>query len=89
MKQEYWKYDAFSAHKEENGDIYGRGTQVYIATTYFNLYLVSSEISTIVQDMKCCTIWQLEALRKIKASGKKFRRNLYLSVVPGETSSHF
>lgn len=24
---EYWKYDPFSAHKEDNGDIYGRGTQ--------------------------------------------------------------
>ncbi|KAG0724498.1 Aminoacylase-1 [Chionoecetes opilio] len=24
---EHWKYDPFSAHKEENGDIYGRGTQ--------------------------------------------------------------
>ncbi|XP_063850522.1 aminoacylase-1-like [Scylla paramamosain] len=24
---EHWKYDPFSAHKDENGDIYGRGTQ--------------------------------------------------------------
>ena len=24
---EHWKYDPFSAHKEENGDIYGRGSQ--------------------------------------------------------------
>ncbi|KAK8736385.1 hypothetical protein OTU49_004969, partial [Cherax quadricarinatus] len=24
---DYWKYDPFSAHKDENGDIYGRGTQ--------------------------------------------------------------
>ena len=27
--QEFWKYDPFAAHKEENGDIYGRGTQVW------------------------------------------------------------
>lgn len=25
--QEHWKYEPFSAHKDENGDIYGRGTQ--------------------------------------------------------------
>lgn len=25
---EHWKHDPFAAHKEENGDIYGRGTQV-------------------------------------------------------------
>jgi len=24
---EHWKYDAFAAHKDENGNIYGRGTQ--------------------------------------------------------------
>ncbi|XP_066970090.1 aminoacylase-1-like isoform X1 [Macrobrachium rosenbergii] len=24
---EHWKYEPFSAHKDENGDIYGRGTQ--------------------------------------------------------------
>ena len=24
---ECWKYDPFAAHKEENGDIYARGTQ--------------------------------------------------------------
>ncbi|XP_042212201.1 aminoacylase-1-like [Homarus americanus] len=24
---EFWKYEPFSAHKDENGDIYGRGTQ--------------------------------------------------------------
>nr|XP_053644641.1 aminoacylase-1B-like isoform X1 [Cherax quadricarinatus] len=25
--QEHWKYDPFSGHKDDNGDIYGRGTQ--------------------------------------------------------------
>ncbi len=25
--QEFWKYDPFEAVKEENGDIYARGTQ--------------------------------------------------------------
>ena len=28
MLQDQWKYDPFSAHKEENGDIYARGSQV-------------------------------------------------------------
>ena len=28
MLQEHWKYDPFLAHKEENGDIYARGSQV-------------------------------------------------------------
>ena len=27
---EHWKYHPFSAEKESNGDIYGRGTQVQI-----------------------------------------------------------
>ena len=26
--QEFWKHDPFAAVKEENGDIYARGTQV-------------------------------------------------------------
>ena len=39
--------------------------------------------------MKCCTIWYLEALRKIKEAGTKFRRTLYLTVVPGIISSQF
>lgn len=25
--QEHWKYEPFSAHKDEEGNIYGRGTQ--------------------------------------------------------------
>ena len=29
--QEHWKYDPFSAHMEDNGDIYARGTQVRAA----------------------------------------------------------
>ncbi|CAI7988732.1 Aminoacylase-1 [Geodia barretti] len=57
-----WKYDAFAAHKDENGDIYGRGTQ----------------------DMKCCIIWHLEALRRLKKSGVKFSRTLYITAVPDE-----
>ena len=36
------------------------------------------------QDMKCCTMWHLEALRKLKKSEAKFNRTLYLTVVPGE-----
>ena len=27
LHQEHWKYEPFSAHKDEKGDIYGRGTQ--------------------------------------------------------------
>jgi aminoacylase len=57
-----WKHDAFAAHKDENGDIYGRGTQ----------------------DMKCCIIWHLEALRRLKQSGVKFSRTLYITAVPDE-----
>lgn len=29
FQQEYWKYDPFEAVKDEKGDIYARGTQVY------------------------------------------------------------
>ena len=27
FKKEHWKYEPFSAHKDEKGNIYGRGTQ--------------------------------------------------------------
>lgn len=59
---EHWKYEPFSAHKEDNGDIYGRGTQ----------------------DMKCVGIQHLEAVRRLKASGRRFKRTIHLTFVPDE-----
>ena len=38
----------------------------------------------VFKDMKCCTIWYLEALRKLKKSNVKFVRTVYLTVMPGE-----
>eukprot|EP01133_Synstelium_polycarpum_P007346 gene7346-8557_t len=59
---ESWKVDPFSAHKDDNGDIYSRGTQ----------------------DMKCVAIQFLEVAARLKRSGKRFTRNLYLTFVPDE-----
>merc|ERR1712107_214497 len=59
---EHWKYEPFSAHKDENGDIYGRGTQ----------------------DMKCVGIQHIEAVRRLKEQGKKFKRTIHLVFVPEE-----
>ncbi|GFS02543.1 aminoacylase [Elysia marginata] len=53
---EEWKYEPFSAHKDENGDIFARGAQ----------------------DMKCVTIWYLEAIRRLKSEGKSFARTIHL-----------
>ena len=36
------------------------------------------------QDMKCCTMWYLEAIRRLKERGAKFSRTVHLTVVPGE-----
>ncbi|XP_078595531.1 aminoacylase-1-like [Branchiostoma floridae x Branchiostoma japonicum] len=36
------------------------------------------------QDMKCCGIWYLEAIRRLKAEGKRFQRTFHLSFVPDE-----
>ncbi|BFZ10856.1 hypothetical protein BsWGS_13895 [Bradybaena similaris] len=59
---EQWKYDPFSAHKEENGDIYARGSQ----------------------DMKCVGIGYLEAIRKLKSAGKRFKRTFHVTFCPDE-----
>lgn len=53
---ESWKYDPFAAVKEENGDIYARGTQ----------------------DMKCVTIQHIEAIKRLKMAGKRFKRTIHL-----------
>lgn len=53
---ESWKCDPFEAFKDENGDIYGRGTQ----------------------DMKCVGIQHIEAIRRLKANGKRFPRTIHL-----------
>jgi len=64
---EMWKVDPFEAHKDEHGNIYGRGTQ----------------------DMKCVCIQYMEAIRKLKASGARFRRTIHLTYVPDEeTGGH-
>uniref|UniRef100_A0A8B9HP78 N-acyl-aliphatic-L-amino acid amidohydrolase n=1 Tax=Astyanax mexicanus TaxID=7994 RepID=A0A8B9HP78_ASTMX len=60
--QEHWKYDAFAAVKDAEGNIYGRGTQ----------------------DMKSVTIQYIEAIRRLKAAGKRFPRTIHLSFVPDE-----
>ncbi|CAG5122447.1 unnamed protein product, partial [Candidula unifasciata] len=59
---EHWKYDPFSAHKEENGDIFARGAQ----------------------DMKCVGIGYLEAIRKLKTAGKRFKRTFHVTFCPDE-----
>jgi len=59
---EHWTYPPFSAHKDEKGDIYGRGTQ----------------------DMKCVGIQHIEAVRRLKEQGKKFKRTIHLVFVPEE-----
>ena len=53
---ECWKHDPFTADKEENGDIYGRGTQ----------------------DMKSVTIQHIEAIRRLKKEGVRFKRTIHL-----------
>ncbi|KAG5274990.1 hypothetical protein AALO_G00142370 [Alosa alosa] len=59
---EHWKYDAFAAVKDAEGNIYARGTQ----------------------DMKSVTIQYIEAIRRLKAEGKKFARTIHLMFVPDE-----
>ncbi|XP_056129624.1 aminoacylase-1A-like isoform X1 [Lampris incognitus] len=60
--QEHWKYDAFTAVKDAEGNIYGRGAQ----------------------DMKCVTIQYIQAIRRLKAEGKKLMRTVHLMFVPDE-----
>jgi len=59
---EHWKHDAFGAVKDDNGDIYARGTQ----------------------DMKSVGIQYLEAIRRLKKSGKQCKRTVHLTFVPDE-----
>ena len=59
---EYWTHPPFSAHKDEQGNIYGRGTQ----------------------DMKSVGIQHLEAVRRLKESGKRPKRSIHLTFVPDE-----
>uniref|UniRef100_A0A8C9ZMC7 N-acyl-aliphatic-L-amino acid amidohydrolase n=1 Tax=Sander lucioperca TaxID=283035 RepID=A0A8C9ZMC7_SANLU len=60
--QEHWKYDAFSAFKDAEGNIYARGSQ----------------------DMKCVTIQYIQAVRRLKAEGRKVMRTVHLMFVPDE-----
>lgn len=59
MSPEQWKFEPFSAHKEPNGDIYGRGTQVYLFSSLFFYGSV------------CCILKQLYA-RKVKNRNNSF-----------------
>ncbi|KAM9814171.1 aminoacylase-1-like [Neosynchiropus ocellatus] len=60
--QEHWKYDAFSAFKDAEGNIYARGAQ----------------------DMKCVTIQYIQAVRRLKAEGRRLLRSVHLLFVPDE-----
>ncbi|XP_053724778.1 aminoacylase-1-like [Synchiropus splendidus] len=60
--QEHWKYDAFSAFKDAEGNIYARGAQ----------------------DMKCVTIQYIQAVRRLKAEGRRLLRTVHLLFVPDE-----
>ncbi|XP_034022356.1 aminoacylase-1-like isoform X1 [Thalassophryne amazonica] len=60
--QEHWKYDAFSAFKDAEGNIFARGSQ----------------------DMKCITIQYIQAIRRLKAEGRKLMRTVHLMFVPDE-----
>lgn len=57
-----WTYPPFSAHMDEKGNIYARGSQ----------------------DMKCVGIQYLEAIRRMKSNGSRFKRTLHVSFVPEE-----
>jgi len=59
---EHWTHPPFSAFKDKQGNIYGRGTQ----------------------DMKCVGIQHMEAIRRLKNSGKRLKRTIHLSYVPDE-----
>ena len=48
-------------------------------------HVLGQALSCSAQDMKCCIIWHLEALRRLKKSGVKFSRTLYITAVPGKT----
>uniref|UniRef100_A0A8C2WYY6 N-acyl-aliphatic-L-amino acid amidohydrolase n=1 Tax=Cyclopterus lumpus TaxID=8103 RepID=A0A8C2WYY6_CYCLU len=60
--EEHWKYDAFSAFKDAEGNIFARGSQ----------------------DMKCVTIQYIQAVRRLKAEGRKLMRTVHLMFVPDE-----
>lgn len=57
-----WTYPPFSAHMDEQGNIYARGSQ----------------------DMKCVGIQYLEAIRRMKLNGQRFKRTIHISFVPDE-----
>uniref|UniRef100_A0A667YCB6 N-acyl-aliphatic-L-amino acid amidohydrolase n=1 Tax=Myripristis murdjan TaxID=586833 RepID=A0A667YCB6_9TELE len=60
--EEHWKYDAFAAVKDPEGNIYARGSQ----------------------DMKCVTVQYIQAIRRLKAEGRKLMRTVHLMFVPDE-----
>ncbi|XP_076631647.1 aminoacylase-1 [Colletes latitarsis] len=60
--EDKWTYPPFSAHMDEHGNIYARGSQ----------------------DMKCVGIQYLEAIRRMKLAGQRFKRTIHISFVPDE-----
>ena len=36
-----------------------------------------------MQDMKCCGMWYLEAIRKLKLAGESLERTVHVVFVPG------
>ncbi|XP_031829899.1 aminoacylase-1 [Nomia melanderi] len=60
--EDKWTYPPFSAHMDEEGNIYARGSQ----------------------DMKCVGIQYLEAIRRMKLAGQRFKRTIHISFVPDE-----
>ncbi|OAD58563.1 Aminoacylase-1 [Eufriesea mexicana] len=60
--EDKWTYPPFSAHMDEQGNIYARGSQ----------------------DMKCVGIQYLEAIRRMKLAGQRFKRTIHISFVPDE-----
>ena len=38
---------------------------------------------SVLQDMKCCGIWYLEAICRLKSAGKSLPRTIHMVFVPG------
>ncbi|KAK2168321.1 hypothetical protein LSH36_18g09019 [Paralvinella palmiformis] len=87
---EFWKYDPFSAHKDEKGDIYARGTQNQNQIMNINFHCISKleniKFSINVSFMLNYLPLEeyIEAIRRLKAEGKRPLRSIHMSFVPDE-----
>ena len=81
--QEHWKYDPFDAHKDEDGNIYARGSQVWVLevgkkTSLDCTYLCAGRVDTDYNGSpnvhECSWIW----IFYFKCSWK---RNFYISPI--------